>query len=439
MSIADPSKRRRSDVLEHLLLVAGLLLMSGAVLPLFLGPPNAAWNPQGYPEVQSILLMFYAVVCLLIGRRWRSALKLASRDPLLWLLMGWVLLSAIWSDAGWLTGRRALALVLTSGVGFYLALRFETDDQLRLIAATLTVAALLSVVAVVVWPDYGIDQEFWRGPAWRGVYTQKNTLSRQMALLTACALALALGLRSSSRRWAAIAPLSAAFPFLTRSLTALVVTVIMYGLLGLLFACNKLRGAQVDRWQLNRLVAVVGLTSVAWIGVWCLQQFPSAPGSAETKSVTGAPASESDQVPLLNRKGTVLARLELWQLVTDKLSERPWLGYGYGAFWLGDQGPSSYIWSRLDWKPPSAHNGFLDVALGIGAIGLALMCVHLVKTAISVTRTFRERGLTPSGVWPVLFLVFFILYSLPETSMLVQNTLLWPVYVAVALSCAADD
>jgi O-antigen ligase len=439
MNVADRPDRRWLVISEGALLVAGLLLMSGAVLPLFLGPPNAAWNPQGYPAVQGILLIFYAIVGVLIASRWRSASKLASRDPLLWILIGWVLLSAIWSDAASLTTRRALALVFTSGVGFYLALRFDIEDQLRLIASTLLVAALLSVVTVVVWPDYGIDQEFWRGPAWRGVYTQKNTLARQMVLLSACGLGLALGARFSSRRWTLIAALAAAFPFLARSLTALIVTLVIYGVVGLLFGWRKLAGVQIDRWRLQRLSAVVALTAGVWIGVWYLQQLPLSSGPAETKMAAGSPAPESDQVPLLNRKGTVLARLELWQLVADKIRERPWLGYGYGAFWLGEAGPSSHIWSRIDWKPPSAHNGLLDVALGIGAIGLALMCAHLVKTAVSVSRNFRQHGLTTSGVWPILFFVFFILYNLPETSMLVQNTLLWPVYVALALSCAADD
>jgi O-antigen ligase len=421
-------------VLEGGLLVAGLLLMSGAILPLLLGEPDPASSPEGYPSVRLTLLIFYGAVGVLIARRWRAVVTLASQDRLLWLLIAWVFLSAIWSDVPSLTGRRALALLLTTGVGLYVAIRFDLEGQARLVAVTLSAAALLSVLAVLLWPDVGIDQEFWRGPAWRGVYTQKNTLARLTTLLTASSLTLVLGMRPSSRRWIAIAALSAAFPFLTRSLTSLIAALAMYGVLGLLVLWHRRRGGRVERWQLRRLAVLAALTAVVWGSVLYLHRPPAGSGPGNTRSVE---APRSDQVALLDRRGTGLSRLELWGLVGDRILGRALLGYGYGAFWRGSHGASSYVWSRVDWQPPSAHNGFLDVALGIGGVGLLLMCAHLIKTGARAIGAFRVHGLEASGLWPTVFVVFFCLYNLPETSMLVQNSLLWATYVALAFSCTA--
>jgi O-antigen ligase len=408
--------------------------MSGAILPVLLGAPDPASSSEGSAAVRVTLLVFYGAVGVLIARRWRAVSTLAAQDRLLWILVAWVFLSAIWSDAPSLTGRRALALLLTTGVGLYVATRFDLGDQAQLVAVTLSSAALLSGLAALFWPDVGVDQRFWRGPVWRGVYTQKNTLARLMALLTASSLTLSLGTRPSSRRWTAIAALSAAFPFLARSLTALIATLAMYGVLGLLVLRQRRRGDRVAHGQLRRLAVLAVLTAAVGGGVLLLQRSPATPGRGDTRS---SEAPTRDQASLLDRRGTALARLEVWDLVGDKLLERPLLGYGYGAFWRGADGASAYVWSRVDWHPPSAHNGLLDVGLGIGGVGLLLMGAHLVKTGASVLGTLRLRGLEPSGLWPIVFFAFFCLYNLPETAMLVQNSLMWAIYVALAFSCRA--
>lgn len=446
MSSPEPSRLTTAPflpaALETGLLMAGLLVMTGAILPLLSGAADVTFRPEGYPAVQAALLVFYAVVLTLLTSRWQAAVKLAARDPLLWVLTAWVFLSVVWSDAPGLTGRRAVALLLTTLVGLYIALRFDSAGQARLIGWTLTLAAGLSVITVLVWPDLGVDQEFWRGPAWRGVYTQKNHLARTTALLTTASLALVLGSRTRSRLWIGIAALSAAFPLLARSLTALVISVAVYLLLVGLVGWRAFGGAGVDRWQLRHVAVVAALTVVVWTGVSYLQSpaatssqaSPPATAQADAQPSATAPVLKPNRDAMLDRQGTMLSRLQLWRLAGDKLIERPWLGYGYGAFWRGTQGPSAYIWKRVDWRPPSAHNGFVDVALEIGVIGLLLMCAHLARTGAGAVAAFRQRGVQPLGLWPILFFAFFCLYSIPETSLLMQNSLLWAVYVAVALS-----
>ncbi len=47
--------------------------------------------------------------------------------------------------------------------------------------------------------------------------------------------------------------------------------------------------------------------------------------------------------------------------------QRPWFGYGYDAFWRGMQGPSFQIAAAVHFVVAHAHNGFLEIALELGA------------------------------------------------------------------------
>ena len=57
----------------------------------------------------------------------------------------------------------------------------------------------------------------------------------------------------------------------------------------------------------------------------------------------------------------------------DNISARPWLGYGFGAFW---ETPQAAFQSLHDgnqaMQASHAHNAFLDLVLTVGIPGLAL-------------------------------------------------------------------
>ena len=55
------------------------------------------------------------------------------------------------------------------------------------------------------------------------------------------------------------------------------------------------------------------------------------------------------------------------------IAKRPVLGYGYQAFWLGLEGESYRIILAVSWVLAQAQNGFLDVMLEMGAVGLVIV------------------------------------------------------------------
>jgi O-antigen ligase len=74
----------------------------------------------------------------------------------------------------------------------------------------------------------------------------------------------------------------------------------------------------------------------------------------------------------LDRDMTLTGRTELWEDLI-KMGTNPLIGTGYESFWLGDR--RSFLWAQEQyrWHPNQAHNGYLEIYLNLGFIGLILL------------------------------------------------------------------
>jgi len=106
---------------------------------------------------------------------------------------------------------------------------------------------------------------------------------------------------------------------------------------------------------------------------------------------------------------TLQGRTGLWGLLLNSDSINLLRGAGYGAFW--DVDSISYVEEVLGWAAPAAHNGFLDVLLNTGAIGLAFVLSLLVQFAV---RVHRRAG--PYRPYFYAFLVFLFVQNLTQGS-----------------------
>jgi len=138
----------------------------------------------------------------------------------------------------------------------------------------------------------------------------------------------------------------------------------------------------------------------------------------------------STVVDFLGRDEGLTGRTQMWSLVAVMIAEKPVLGYGYGAFWRGYEGPSGLIWDAFGGEIFYSHNGFLDVCLDVGIVGTGLFLVGYV---IAFRRAVARELLLPhlTHVWPILFLVFLFATNLTEGSILRANTLPWILYTAL--------
>ena len=147
---------------------------------------------------QAILGTFYLTATLLLvsGKGTTGTL---SRTWYLLLLPILALLSTVWSPDPALTFRRALAFSGTILFGLSLSSAYAPRDAAILVCRGLTVAVLMSLCFVLLFPRYGVHQSFdavqaVHAGSWRGIFAHRNTLGLWAA--AALVFQLAIGRES---------------------------------------------------------------------------------------------------------------------------------------------------------------------------------------------------------------------------------------------------
>src|ERR1019366_881272 len=392
--------------IEKPFIVAMLFYTTGALLPIVtarlsrysgLGPNAVEFAIQG---------ALYGIAFCFIAMRWKAVLRGAMNAKWILALVMVAIVSASWSQDPLITLRRSAVLFATTLFGIYLATRFDVPNQLRLFAWTYVLVICASFFCASFLPQYGIDHSIHLGD-WQGAFYQKNMLARAMAIATLVFMSVRFK-SYSAIRWIGIAG-SLTLLFLSRSITGAVVLAII-----------------LSTWPIYRLFRTKFSFGIPiFIGV----------ATALCASAAYAYQSMPTLLELMNRNEGLTGRIDLWQAVWLSISRKPWLGYGFDAFWQNMRGESVNVLLAVGWTPAYAHNGFLDVILGLGFLGLA---VFAIGYAILWRRafTFARQYPGPAGLWPCMFLAFMLFYNLTEGPVISQNNITWVLYVAVAVSLA---
>lgn len=381
-----------------------LLLSMGAFWNLRVnGPLQGRDVPNSGMAGVLILWSFVYLVTIALyfwncARPFRTLLTVS---PILALVL-FAFVSTLWSDDPSLTLRRSMALGLTLLFGVYFSTRFEFNEQLRLLAWAFAICIFFSFLFQLsgLNPSQG-------DPAWYGVFYIKNELGRAMAL--SALVFLFWGRIEPEHRGLARAGFwsSIVLVMLSRAMTS----VVAFGLVLLLLPYL--------RWTLRK--------SLRWVAAGIV--FLCAAGSGSVLYV----ATHMEQVTsLLGKSATLTGRVQLWILSFVMALRRPWLGYGFNAFWLRDKLYVQRIWQLLAWQPPHAHDSYLEMWLELGIIGVALFLVVSVFYIYRSMQFVREAP-GPAATWPLIFLIFLMLEGLTENVFLTQNSILFILYVATAV------
>ncbi len=385
-----------------------LLLSTGAFLNLGVTSGTNLDDSAGLLGMQIAWSVIYLLTIFLLVRHCKGFLKAFYRERLLVALVVYVALSSLWSQAPGLTFRRATALGLTCLFGVYLARRFSLRDQLELLAWCCGAALVASVLFQLFGLGAAVDQQ----EGWFGVYVQKNALGRMMAL---SALVFLLLVRVDRKHrvlhWLGVL-LSFALILLSNSRTALVVFLFLLLLFRL---CRLLRKSYGRAIAALVIATLAGTAAVYWAAI-------------NLDTVTEA----------TGRNVTLTGRLSIWILSAVMALQKPWLGYGYDAFWLPGIGPSRRIWSAVGWTVPHAHNGLLEIWLELGLVGVGLFVLGYAVYVARAIRLLRETS-DSETLWPLLFLAFTFLSNLTESGFLSRNTIFVLLYAACAVVVSSRE
>ena len=388
---------------EFLLLIGILLVFSEGILPRLLSGDATA---DGSALLRYLWLPIYAVIFAGIVWKVREVAQTCVRLPFLMGLLAVCAVSFAWSIDPGLTQRRSLAIVMTTAAGLYIGSSYSWRTLLRALAITWFVIAATSFLAALAVPSFGRDFEI-HGGAWKGLFFEKNQLGAHMARAALFGAFLLIMDRPYRRYWAVLTGLSLQLVLLSTSKTSL---------LGLLIGFGILSAAAIMKRGM-----VFGLV-MAWLGV--------------VFSAVGACVlifAPEFIVTVLGRDLTLTGRTDIWVVLFDFISERPLLGYGYGAFWDDGSNPGNWVREMLEWDAPTAHNGWFEVTLALGLIGLALLALDFLLT---IWRAACASINTWTGVFALAFCAQFFLFNLSESASLQQNSIVWLIYVALAAKLA---
>lgn len=388
---------RKCEEAVHFLM---LFLLCGAFIPLWREMSGVNTNlAEGDQFHRTILLIGYMISLpfLLIAPRRTSRLILSS--PFLWALIGLAFFSSFWSVSPGLTLRRSFAMLLTSLYAIDLVVRFSFSRFMKLFGGVLWSAIFISILFSILLQDWG-TMLYGNDLAWRGIFIHKNTLGSisALSLLFFGFLAFKSPTRMERYFWLAGIVQACFTLWESKSITGWMLVI---GICGGAFILWLIRATRKDRQIALPLFFLGG----SGLGLQIYRHF-------------------REIILLFGKDLTLTGRVPLWKMVWDLGLEKPWLGYGFGAFWTGWEGPSGVVWNMFhSWRPDHAHNGYLDVFVNLGFVGLILTLGFLGYMAIiELMQTVYGRE---SPVFGVLFIGFLMILNLSESVLLRQNSVWW--------------
>jgi O-antigen ligase len=133
-------------------------------------------------------------------------------------------------------------------------------------------------------------------------------------------------------------------------------------------------------------------------------------------------------VEALGRDNSLSGRTELWDEVL-RMTTHPWVGAGFESFFLG--GRLEYLWRKYWWHPNEAHNGYLELYLNLGWIGVGFFVLLVISGYRHVVEGLRRDS--GFATLKLVLLVIAIVYNLTEAAFKVMH----PVWILFLLATAA--
>lgn len=392
--------------LERIICIIALMMLAGALTPYLFAFRSgaeitnrdfASEVDSGNIKFQAFTLVIYSIGLLyLLTERTRLPRLLTGNWALL-ALTGFALMSCLWSYYPDASFRRAFALVLTTTYAYYLVVRYSPRELMQLTAWALLLGAVLSFVLVVLYPTASIHQGPPLGGSWLGSFGHKNRLGRMMALAVVI-FVLFLSEEGGKSRWFNWAGLLMCGFMLgmAQSRTAWVTTVVLLMFIPML---RFLRGGRVPM-----SLRVGSLLILGFAIVMAVTQF----------LVIGLEA--------MGRDLTFTGRTTIWGYAIIAGMDHSMLGAGYRAFWTPEG--ASYVYARIWAVIGNGHNGYLDVWLELGFVGLGLF---LVMFFTGMGRAYRRllSSHDTAGLFYMLVMIYALIYSFTEKFLLEQSELTW--------------
>ena len=332
------------------------------------------------------------------------------------LYIGWALVSFLWSEDPVVTQKRLVVFAMNAFFAWVLARVFSVVEMALLGFVATGTVALISLYSDTIYqhtfapldPDYRFT----------GVMTA-NYQAMSLLVCIVCAATLA----QRKPKWMVwIVPsigTALVLMYLTRARLSALLCLVVGSVLVMKMARERIHA------QARAMVLVAGL--MVGVPVFIFLAGRSGAGAAQSAFMMGRTDTENTS--------NLSNRAPLWSELMESVRTRPWLGFGYEAFWTAAR--VERVSTDQGWVVPNAHDTYLDQMLSLGAVG-AVLYAGMLWGAIFVAwrRYFRDRS--EASLMPALLLTWLALTGVAESAPLDPYLPTILAYTCIAKMCMVE-
>ncbi|EQB30033.1 O-antigen ligase family protein [Sphingobium ummariense] len=330
------------------------------------------------------------------------------------IMLGWFFITCSWGVDPFVSFKRAMQQLIVIYITFSALSLIGPERLMQALRYALIVSLVICWVSLpltpaAVHPPSESDQALVG--AWRGFFFHKNIAGAVMAL---CFM-VCVNAWVDTKKWVYVLFAAMAFVFVvgTKSKTSLALS---FGILGVC-AVYRLLSDSTQRRAILLLLVGIGMVGFLWLYV--VYQPTIERLFADPTSFTG--------------------RVSIWEVDLAYLKDHPFLGAGFGGFWqVGARSPAfDYLNQEFQLLTAHSHNGYLEILVTTGPIGLILLLISFVALPawwfLTGANAENRRLMVPAfALW-----VFVLYQNLLETSFFDKDRQVWVIFLAAMATAHA--
>lgn len=366
----------------------------------YLGVPISGVDiAEGSPLDRTVYISLIVAGLIVLLKRRVSWSQLIRNNIALTLLILYCGISIVWSDFPFVAFKR-----WTKSFGDPIVMLIILTDREPIKATqfvlTTCVYVLIpvSVLFVKYYPHLGRTFDEWSGaPMNTGITTNKNLLGFVLmvsGLFLVWRLVARWGGEGRSGKW----------------IDDVGIPVVLLGMVGWLFQMADSKTSLIGFILGTFVYLGLGLRNVrTHVGSYLIIGILAFLIMQVTFDITGV------LIQGAGRDATLTGRTELWEVVLH-MDPRPILGHGFESFWLGDR--LKELHTMYHFKPNQAHNGYIEVYLNLGWVGLCFIGGLLLSGYFSIRERLasdvKMKETESFARFGMAFLITYLIYNYTE-------------------------
>ena len=338
-----------------------------------------------------------------------------------WFILPFLIFSGfsiIWSVSKDISFYRWLILIFTIITGGYIGLRYNLRETISSLSSFSLWIIFLSIILVIFFSYIGVmDYHIIQG-AWKGIYWHKNHMGLIASFVSILFLINIINSfrekRKSKFAWIFLYVISLLVIYGSDSVAAYFTTLLSNGGIVLAQIWLNFRSKIQKRHYIILVIILIFISLVIFINI---DRFFS----------------------IFNRNATLTGRIPMWSyLYNTYISNRLLGGYGFNAFWyLASHRVAVGLAAGYPDPIVIADNGFIDILVNIGVIGLFLFLIfYLGAWWRSIKLAWKANNI--DGFFPLIVMAFTLIANI-SWSLLFENENFFMLIMITLLFCISKN